>query len=316
MAQTSSNLLLFVCPVCASCRQRKSLCKQRGNATSMQGNSPGNKLMEAFKHYFAIPFVLLSAVSGIYSLFQFFSSGFSMAWLGASIAVIPTASFFVYLTLDRVARTGRKLPLLLGSAIAGTALTLLGNDPVAFGIAFVVGFVGSFLYVFWYSPLDRSSSTIHVGQALPAFTLTDTNGQTVSSDSGDGRKKVWMFIRGNWCPLCMSQVAELADAYKKLQQLGADVFLVSSQSEDESRKLARRFDAPIRFLIDKNNHAARALGIEHIGGVPFGMRGYDIDTAMPTVVITDENNTVIFADQTDNYRIRPEPEQFIKILSG
>ena len=35
---------------------------------------------------------------------------------------------------------------------------------------------------------------------------------------------------------------------------------------------------------------------------------------MPTVVITDANGKIIFRDLTDNYRVRPEPETFLKIL--
>jgi len=42
--------------------------------------------------------------------------------------------------------------------------------------------------------------------------------------------------------------------------------------------------------------------------------GYDTDTVMPTIVITDKKGTILFADLTDNYRVRPEPETFFKVL--
>jgi hypothetical protein len=35
---------------------------------------------------------------------------------------------------------------------------------------------------------------------------------------------------------------------------------------------------------------------------------------MPTVIITDEQGKIIFADLTDNYRVRPEPETFLRVL--
>lgn len=59
---------------------------------------------------------------------------------------------------------------------------------------------------------------------------------------------------------------------------------------------------------------ARQLGIEAVGGTPAGLQvlGYDSDTAMPTVIMTDEHHTVIFCDQTDNYRVRPEPDVFLQ----
>jgi len=42
--------------------------------------------------------------------------------------------------------------------------------------------------------------------------------------------------------------------------------------------------------------------------------GYDTEAPMPTVIITDANGRVHWADETDNYRVRPEPETFLKVL--
>jgi hypothetical protein len=35
---------------------------------------------------------------------------------------------------------------------------------------------------------------------------------------------------------------------------------------------------------------------------------------MPTVVVTDAGGRILFADQTDNYRVRPEPSTFLAVL--
>ncbi|MFO1228719.1 hypothetical protein [Roseateles sp.] len=35
--------------------------------------------------------------------------------------------------------------------------------------------------------------------------------------------------------------------------------------------------------------------------------GYDSDTVMPTVVITAPGGRILWADETDNYRVLPEP---------
>ena len=52
-------------------------------------------------------------------------------------------------------------------------------------------------------------------------------------------------------------------------------------------------------------------------GLPAGMEilGYDKDTVYPTVLITDADGRIIYSDLTNNYRIRPEPEEFIKLLN-
>ena len=80
------------------------------------------------------------------------------------------------------------------------------------------------------------------------------------------------------------------------------------------KKLAEQYQVPFHFWVDTENRAARMLGIDNKYGVPMGMPGYDPDTVFPTVVITDEEGEIIFVDETDNYRIRPEPQTFLDIL--
>ena len=70
------------------------------------------------------------------------------------------------------------------------------------------------------------------------------------------------------------------------------------------------------FLVDAGNKAANELGIAMKDGVPLGigLQGYDSDTVLPTVVITDGAGKIIFLDETDNYRVRPEPKTFFEAL--
>ena len=58
--------------------------------------------------------------------------------------------------------------------------------------------------------------------------------------------------------------------------------------------------------------AAKQLGIVHRWGTPMGLQmlGYESDTVLPTVILTDSRGIILFSDQTDNYRVRPEPEVF------
>lgn len=34
--------------------------------------------------------------------------------------------------------------------------------------------------------------------------------------------------------------------------------------------------------------------------------GYESDSVLPTVLLTDTQGLIVFSDQTDNYRVRPE----------
>ncbi|MFQ5436081.1 MAG: hypothetical protein ACE5FD_14505, partial [Anaerolineae bacterium] len=75
-------------------------------------------------------------------------------------------------------------------------------------------------------------------------------------------------------------------------------------------------DVPFRFLVDPGNRAARQLGLAHENGLPMGFQvmGYDSETVFPTVIITDADGIIRFADLTNNYRIRPEPQTFLYVL--
>jgi hypothetical protein len=44
------------------------------------------------------------------------------------------------------------------------------------------------------------------------------------------------------------------------------------------------------------------------------MVGYEDDTVLPTLVVTDAEGRVVFADETDNYRVRPIPDTVIGAL--
>jgi peroxiredoxin len=177
--------------------------------------------------------------------------------------------------------------------------------------------IGTFAYVFWYSILDRPvQSVLSVGATLPELELFDDEGNPVTATAG--KHGLYMFIRGNWCPLCMAQVKEIAAQYRELEARGVEVFLISRQPAANTRALAKRFDAPIRFCVDEDGRLARQLGIEHLGGVPFLMEplGYDADSVLPTVLITDPSRRIIFSDLTDIYRVRPELSAFLAALDA
>jgi hypothetical protein len=58
------------------------------------------------------------------------------------------------------------------------------------------------------------------------------------------------------------------------------------------------------------------LNIFAKNGLPAGIQvlGYDSDTVMPTVILTDEKGKIIHSDLTSNYRVRPEPADLIKLF--
>jgi len=270
------------------------------------------------KRAFVMPFFGLQAVVLVHAGIRLATGG-GIAWTGPLLSAAAFFAFMGWMAATGQARTSPHLPGLLAAsgaglvlAVAGTAAGDAGALPLVYALLLSAGHG---LYVFWYSRLDREPSPdLQPGALLPDVELQEADGTPISTGSLRGRPAVLLFHRGNWCPLCMAQIRELADRWRELDRRGAQVVLVSPQSHDNTRQLAARFDVPFRFWVDPGCAAARKLGIVHEAGVPLGMPGYDPDTIFPTAVVVDAEGRIVLADQTDNYRVRPEPDSFLRAL--
>ena len=264
---------------------------------------------------FAFFYALLQLVRGMEPFFS---------WLGLALSAGSPLVFFAWLYLAGAARTSRHPVAVSVFCGLGVAMTMAANWRYGTASGMVHLWAGLcllawFAYLQWYSRFSRrNSKSLLRGSSLPEFMLKSLQGDSVSSATFRGKHHVLVFYRGNWCPLCSAQVSELAAHYRELQALDTEVILVSSQPQSHSRKLAQKHEAPMQFLCDPGNSAAKKLGIVHHFGTPMGLQalGYGNDTAMPTVIITDPDGTILFADETDNYRVRPEPGLFLEIIRG
>ncbi|MEN8721993.1 MAG: peroxiredoxin family protein [Alphaproteobacteria bacterium] len=278
--------------------------------------------MSAMKSRFVGLYMLMVIGLPIYAVVRLAQDGFDFGFMGALMTTVPMALMLSFAMISsHLARTSSRLPEFILLGLMGLVLAVYGYTSGASGLEglvwSIVGFVGFLIYDFWYSSFDRQPSvTLSVGNRLPDFGLEDEDGQVIKSSDFRGGPAIFLFFRGNWCPLCMAQIKEIADQYQQLTELGARVALISPQSHDHTRKLAARFSVPFDFLVDVENKVAEQLGIAHKDGLPLGMTplGYDTDTVMPTLLVVDADGKILFSDQTDNYRVRPEPETFLNIL--
>lgn len=250
------------------------------------------------------------------------TSGITVRWIGVLLTTLPGILFLMRAMLfKRMARSSHRLPLILGMGVLGLGVVfyrylVLGDSALEPLTLAGVG-LGLFIsYDFWYSRLRRSPDDLILGQRLPEFIVFDLEGTEVRSSELHGHFHLLLFYRGNWCPICMAQIKEVASHYRQLAERGVKVLLISPQPDEHSRRLAQKADAPMTFLEDRSNAAARSLGIADRWGLPSGMQmlGYSAETVLPTVVLTDPDGTIVWFDKTDNYRIRPEPDTFLRVL--
>ncbi len=272
-----------------------------------------------------LPMVLMFIIG--YSLYNMLKKPIDFAWLAAIMTAMPLLMFLMKTMIFKSSpRTHKVLPVHSSAVIMGLAAALVlfafpnlmssGKQNFNALILAEIGFMMHMLYVFWYSALQRrQQDTLAVGKKIPNF-VAYKNDIEVPSTSFKGFSTVIIFYRGNWCPFCMAQIKELAQKYRELVNSGIKIVLISPQAEKITETLAQRFNVPFIFLTDKDNQAATLLGINHNNGVPMGMgmMGYDADTVYPTVIVINKKSKIVYLDETQSFRNRPQPKTYLDIL--
>ena len=277
--------------------------------------------MDLLKSVYVSIYMVLAVIVAMGAGGQLIATRSVLSWGGVLLAYVPFLAVLAWITvLHSTPRTSARFPIIIVLAVVGVLASTWGyidGGSLAAALLAAGGLIAFLIYDYWYSSFgDRSNNSLVAGQSLPEFKLKNTAGEIVSSALLTDKPCVWIFYRGNWCPLCMAQVKEIAARYNEIEKLGVRVALVSPQPHKYTQNLAKKFDVNFDFLTDEANKAARQLGIAHAFGVPMGMQalGYDSETVMPTVIITDRGGRVLWLDETDNYRVRPDPETYLGVL--
>lgn len=274
--------------------------------------------MNKIKRNIIMPYLLACLLGTLHCLVMLFiSDGDWLAWLGGLVAVAPMLGFMMYIGKGGVSSTSRYMPIQLVGALLGSTLVFYQFSPWPAFYAFGLGLVGVSAYVFWYSNLSRPQApALQVGLPFPMFSFKSSDGVSVSREDLLGAPTLMIFYRGNWCPLCVAQVQQVADQYQALADQGVQVWMISSQAQKETQKLAARFQVPMRFLIDEGGRFAEVNQLLHHDVVPPGLGVDSPDAVYPTVVITGSDGIIHWLDLTDNYRVRPEPVRYQQVFAS
>lgn len=281
--------------------------------------------MNFVKSVFFSSYVIMLAGVTAYSALMMSRGAEQMAWLGVMLTVAPMlAVLSLVIAFKNRARTSEHFPVINLLGVVGVALTVLactrsiiGAEPLVLA---AVSWVAFLFYAYWYSSYGGREPSVQlvVGENLPEFRVKNVKGEVISSSQFVGKPSILIFYRGNWCPFCMAQLKELAMRYEEISNLGVRVAMISPQPHTNTVQLAKKFRIGLsfEFLTDEGQAAARSLGILNLHGTPMGLQalGYDSDTVMPTVIITDKHGKIVWTHETDNHRIRPEPELYLGVL--
>lgn len=153
------------------------------------------------------------------------------------------------------------------------------------------------------------------GKPLPGFTAIDEAGNEVSSGDLAGAPAVILFVRGNWCPFCSKQVANLTNYYKDIVDTGAKLILLTPKPLETTRRVAEFFEVDFDFWLDESLHVGKQLGLVAPAGVPKEYRTeYGDDTLWPTALVVDGDGIIRYSKLSRFTIDRPNPEVLLKAL--
>jgi len=102
---------------------------------------------------------------------------------------------------------------------------------------------------------------LKVGDKVPAFSVSDDQGNTQSLSDYSGKKLIVFFYPKANTPGCTAEACDLRDHYKELQAAGYSLLGVSADSEKKQRNFSEKYDFPFPLLADEEKEVINAFGV-------------------------------------------------------
>lgn len=169
---------------------------------------------------------------------------------------------------------------------------------------------------------------LRVGDIAPAFELTDHNGKPVSSvDLLAKGPLVLLFIRGRWCPFCVTQMEAMNYIAAQIAAAGASLIAISPQTEKQAYFMHDQHKLAFPLLVDARNQVARQFGLVYnvpdeqkdlyrriFVNLPLANGDDSWTLPIPATYILDRDATVLYACANEDYTERPEPLEILSLL--
>ena len=157
---------------------------------------------------------------------------------------------------------------------------------------------------------------IKTGDKLLPFNAVTSEGVPFNSDELSGKRTLFKFFRGGWCPYCSAELVSFQHMLLALEKYDVNVVALSKDSVDEAAIHKTRDNLSFTLLSDTNLKVIRQYGVEHhkaLGGVTDSRKLFGIPLApptgfsamaIPTSLLIDEHGIIKWIDQSEDYRIR------------
>jgi peroxiredoxin len=175
-----------------------------------------------------------------------------------------------------------------------------------------------------------AAAILPVGARAPLFELQDHTGQEVSSSDLLARGPlVVCFIRGRWCPFCVTQMEAMNLILPQIEETGAAFVSISPQTVKQSYFMHDQHKLRFPLLFDVGNKIARAFGLTYrvpaaqeaiyrraFVNLPLTNGDESWELPIPATYIIDRDGTVLYASGNEDYTERPEPGEIVQALQA
>lgn len=118
-----------------------------------------------------------------------------------------------------------------------------------------------------------AGAPLELGKKVPAVEAKTQAGEVVKLQeaAAKGYVLVYFYPKAD-TPGCTKQACSLRDAYAVLTEKGVKVFGVSTDTVEEQKAFADKFDLPFTLLADKDASVVKAFGVPTMRGDAFAKR--------------------------------------------
>ena len=173
-----------------------------------------------------------------------------------------------------------------------------------------------------------AGKALKAGEMAPEFTLTDSDGNAVSSRELLAKGPlVLTFYRGVWCPYCNLELQALEEVADEIRSRGATLLAISQQSAKNSRVSKRQNNLSFPILTDQDGELAQQFGLR------WTLQPYLIEffklfkvdlpaihendkwtLPMPARYVIGQDGSIAYAEVNPDYTRRPEPSDLFPVL--
>jgi len=167
-----------------------------------------------------------------------------------------------------------------------------------------------------------------IGAQAPSFALPDFSGKIVrSADLLALGPLIINFLRGRWCPYCVTELEAWRALYPGLRERGALVIGISPQTQRQSDFTAAQHAIPFPLLTDLGCAVANKFGLvwtvpEYLQryyrgillNIPFVNGDESWKLPLPATYVISPEGKVVYAEAHAGFRVRPEPEDVLRSL--